>query len=143
MKKILIVEDKQSFQLRVAYSILVALEGLEDSEKAVFKKMSSEVDPVVDFKKLGYELMITGHASKATELLADNDFEMISLDGRIFRGHGNDLLQLIPKENHAEKVLLFSGSLDDFEENSANKVSKGGWNTIESLVSVSKQILNL
>lgn len=143
MKKILIVEDDPRFQMTVAYSILSALHGFDDVDREMRKKIRIGLDPSPEFKKLGYDLKITAFASEGKDLLIENNFAMISLDGRIFNGHGNELLQLIPKKDHAQKVLLFSGSLSDFEENSANKVGKGGWNTRESLISVSKQILNL
>ncbi len=143
MKKILIVEDKEEFQMRVAYSILAAIQGHDDLPRELDDLAWDEVDPSLEFQKLGYELKITAFAPEGKNLLKDHDFEMISLDGTIFDGHGRELLELIPEADHVSKVLLFSGDLNTFQENFAHKLRKGGCDSEKNLIKISKQILNL
>lgn len=68
------------------------------------------------------ELDCAYYKKTALELLAANEYEIITLDGKLKESHGRDILkEMTPVQT--EKTIVYSGDLNFLIECSKNKIS--------------------
>jgi len=130
--KILVVEDEGYHASPIARHIasILCKHEIEDDDKKEFSKKFSEIycfiEPMV-YENLS--IYADGNMDRAIELLKNNNYSLITLDGNLPEGgHGRKILEKMTDEQRAVTIII-SGDykfINQAESQNIYAIEKGG-----------------